>query len=543
MSPSDTSDTTADDSAEDTEEYSRRNFMETAAAAGAVGAATGLAGCSGDGGDGDGDGEDGGSDGDSGGSDGEDGGSDGTSSQDFLWWTMRGYIPAETEGIREAANGFEDAADRNVNMNVEVITWDSIFQEWEAGIQGRSLPNASEMACEHAVDFGYQGAAAPNTETFNEYDDWYETISNWGRFDGEFWGVPWFMEVRTSHVNMDLLNEAGVDSPPETWAEIVETGQAVSENTDVSAGWTTVGAQDGVNGQNLVAFNYQADSSFYSYEDDQWGVEMDSAGSLFTHLWQLSMREQWDFAPGGWGSVDGTSVNELYQSGETGIAHVPTDLARSLIDPQTGVNDEYADIAEATELTEMPAGPNGESHSFMGGSCIASFGDDVAQYDAGEDLSGAFIDYMIQPENLNNYFPVSAPTFMPVRSGQEEMELYTNNPTELPDSWLENRLAQGPNAVRYGITASGRAAPFLGSLEGSTDSYSVAMSAMIGNDADPKQALRDMSNNVRSTISDADYVDYELSEKASGPSLDDAPDAVQDWITGDGKPQIYNPYE
>jgi multiple sugar transport system substrate-binding protein len=221
MSPSDTSDTTADDSAEDTEEYSRRNFMETAAAAGAVGAATGLAGCSGDGDDGDGDGEDGGSDGDGGGSDGEDGGSDGTSSQDFLWWTMRGYIPAETEGIREAANGFEDAADRNVNMNVEVITWDSIFQEWEAGIQGRSLPNASEMACEHAVDFGYQGAAAPNTETFNEYDDWYETISNWGRFDGEFWGVPWFMEVRTSHVNMDLLDEAGVDSPPETWAEIV----------------------------------------------------------------------------------------------------------------------------------------------------------------------------------------------------------------------------------------------------------------------------------------------------------------------------------
>ena len=24
--------------------------------------------------------------------------------------------------------------------------------------------------------------------------------------------------------------------------------------------------------------------------------------------------------------------------------------------------------------------------------------------------------------------------------------------------------------------------------------------------------------------------------------MDDAPDAVQDWITGDGKPRIYNPY-
>ena len=41
---------------------------------------------------------------------------------------------------------------------------------------------------------------------------------------------------------------------------------------------------------------------------------------------------------------------------------------------------------------------------------------------------------------------------------------------------------------------------------------------------------------------DADYIDYTLEEKTEGPSLDDAPDAVQDWITGDGKPRIYNPY-
>ena len=512
--------------------------METAAAAGAVGAATGLAGCSGDGDDGGSDGEDGGSDGDGGGSD---GGSDGTSSQDFLWWTMRGYIPAETQGIKDAANGFEDAADQNVNMNIEVITWDSVFQEWEAGIQGRSLPNASEMAGEHAVSFGHQGAAKPTTELFNQYDDWYDTISKWQRFQGEDWAVPWFMEVRTSHVNMNLLDEAGISEPPQDWQEVVEKGQALTENADVSAGWVTPGAQDGVTGQNLVAFNYQADSSFYSYEDSQWDVEHDSAGSLFTHLWQLSMREQWDIAPGGWGSVDSTAANELYQSEEAPIVHQPTDLARTLIDPQNGVNDEYADLAEATTLTEMPAGPNGERHSFMGGSVLASFSDDVAQYDAGEELSQAFIDYMIQPENLNEYFPVAAPTFMPVRAGQEEMELFTNNPTELPDEWLETRLAQGPNAVRYGVTA-GASAPFQGSLEGSTDSYSVAMSGMIGNDKDPKEALRNMANNIRQTISEADYTDYTLEEKTEGPSLDDAPDVVQDWITGDGKPQIYNPY-
>ncbi|MEF8885116.1 MAG: maltose/trehalose porter [Haloarculaceae archaeon] len=536
MSPPDDTGEADTDGPVDESEYSRRNFMETAAAVGAVGAAGGLAGCSGNG-DG-GDGGDGGGDG----GDGGDGGSDGTSAQDFLWWTMRGYIPAETEGIRNAATGFEDAADSNVNVNVEVITWDSIFQEWEAGIQGRSLPNASEMAGEHAVNFGFQGAAEPVTELFTQYDDWYDTISKWQRFQGEEWSVPWFMEVRTSHVNMNMLDEAGISEPPQNWQEIVEKGQTLADELDVSAGWVTPGAQDGVTGQNLVAFNYQADSAFYSFSDGQWGVEMDSAGSLFTHLWQLSMREEWDIAPGGWGSVDSTAANELYQSEEAPIVHQPTDLARTLIDPQDGVNSEYSDIAEATRLTEMPAGPNGERHSFMGGSVLASFGDNVAQYDAGEEISRSFIDYMIQPENLNEYFPVAAPTFMPVRSGQEEMELFTNNPTELPDQWLETRLAQGPNAVRYGVT-SGASAPFLGSLEGATDSYSVAMSGMIGNDEDPKQALRNMSNNVRQTINEAEYTDYTLEDKTSGPSLDDAPDVAQQWIDGDGVPQIYNPYE
>jgi len=115
------------------------------------------------------------------------------------------------------------------------ITWDSIFQEWEAGFQGRSLPNVSEMVSERAVNFSYQGAAELTTDLFNEHDGWYETVSNWGRFNGEFWGLPRFIRPRTSHVNRDILEQAGVDSPPETWEEIVTKGQAIAENTDVSA--------------------------------------------------------------------------------------------------------------------------------------------------------------------------------------------------------------------------------------------------------------------------------------------------------------------
>ncbi|WP_101295955.1 ABC transporter substrate-binding protein [Halegenticoccus soli] len=525
MSPTDdTSDDSESESVQEpsdrTAEYSRRGFMETAAAVGGAAAATGLSGCLGDG----------------------DGGTDGNGEQDFLWWTMRGYIPAETKAIKQAAKGYEDAADENINVSTEVIVWDQVFQEWSASIEGRSMPNVSEMACEHAVDFGNRGAARSNTELFDQYDDWYDTISAWGRFDGEFWGLPWFMELRTSHLNMNLLEKAGVSKPPETWAELIEAGQAVSKNTNAS-GFTTPGAQDFPAGQNMAAFTHQSGGSFYGSSDGQFTVEIDNAASLFAHLWALSLREQWDIAPGGWGSVDSTSGEELYREGRTAIAHLPTDLARSLIDPQDGVNQENKELAEATELTPMPAGPNGERQSFMGGSCLTSFRKEVTNNDTDAKISVGFMNYMTQPETMNKYFPVSAPNFLPVRKGQEEMELFTDNPTKIPDSWLQTRLKQAPNAVRYGITGAGRCAPFLGSIEGSTTGYSTPISGMIGSDNDPKTVLRNAGNNIRSTISDADYTDYELKPKKQGPSLNDAPDSVQPWINGDGVPKIYNPYE
>ncbi|WP_227378693.1 ABC transporter substrate-binding protein [Haladaptatus halobius] len=503
-----------------TEEYSRRKFMETAAAMGGVAASTSLAGCQGLGGD---------------------GGTDGNGEGDFLWWTMRGYIPAETKAIKKAAKGYEDAADEKINVTTNVVVWDQVFQEWSASIEGRSMPNVSEMACEHAVDFGNRGAARPNTELFDKYDDWYDTISAWGKFDGEFWGLPWFMELRTSHVNMNLLEKAGVSKPPETWAELVKTGQAVSKNTDAS-GFTTPGAQDFVTGQNVTAFAHQSNASLYDYSDGKFKVEIDSPGSLFAHLWTLSLREKWNIAPGGWGGIDTTAAEELYRKERTAIAHNPTDLARSLIDPQDGVSKDNKKLAEATELTPMPAGPNGKRQSFMGGSCLTTFKQNVTRHDIDDKLSLGFMEYMTQPDTLNKYFPVSAPNFLPVRRGQEEMELFTDNPTKIPDSWLKARLKQAPNAVRYGITGAGRAAPFMGSFEGSTSGYSTAISGMIGSNKDPKKALRSMANNARSTINDADYTDYELKKNNNGPSLDDAPDAVKPWINGDGVPKIYNPY-
>ena len=496
----------------DAEEYSRRGFMETAGAMGAAGATAGLAGCIG----------------------GDD--SEGTSEGDFLWWTMRGYIQEEEQALRDTAAEFEDWSDEEVNLTTEVITWDQVFESWASAIQGRNTPNVSEMANEHAVDYGDRGVVRPNTELFNQFDDWYDTPSYWGNYEDDVWGFPWFVEVRNFYANTEILNEAGHDGTPETWQEMISMAQDVTDETDYT-GFVSPGAQSTGTGQVLYGATVQSGGEFYNYEDDQWTVELDSPTSLFSHLWMASLQEEWDIAPGGWAGMDGTDAEQLYREGEAAFMVNSGDAANNMVS-----NDE--DIADVTNLELMPEGPAGNNTVFMGGSCLSVFESDYTEHDVDDELSLSFIEYMTSPDTMEGYYPDATPNFLPVREAQEEIPPFTENPTDIPDEWIQNRLDQASDSARYGITGPQRNAPFLGDLEGSLDAYSVAISGILGADQDPGQAIVDQANQARQTINESDAVDYELEENTEAPSVDDIPSELQDWVEGNGDtPQIWTPDE
>ncbi|WP_241175341.1 extracellular solute-binding protein [Natronolimnobius sp. AArcel1] len=509
----DSSEPSAAHSDADAEDYSRRGFMETAGAMGAAGATAGLAGCL------DGFGSD---------------DTEGTGDGDFLWWTMRGYIPEETEAIEDTADGFEDYSDEEVNLTTNVITWDQVFEQWTSSIQGANTPNVSEMANEHAVDYGASGVVQPNTELYEDHDDWYETPSYWGLYDDEKWGFPWFIEVRNFYANMDLLEESGHDSIPETWEEMINAAIDVTDETDEN-GLVSGAAQDTGTGQILYGATVQSGGEFFDHDGDEWSVELDSPTSLFSHLWMASFQEEWDIAPGGWAGMDGTDAEQLYREGNVAMMLNGGDAANEMVS-------EGEDIAEVTELAPIPEGPMGTNTAFMGGSCLSAFESDYTQYNVDDDLSMEFIEYMTLPDTMEGYFPEAAPNFLPVREAQEEIPPFTENNTDIPDEWIDARLDQAEDTARYGITGPELSAPFLGDLEGEMDAYSVAISGILGADDDPQEAIVEQANHVRDTISGE--VDYDLPQNDEMPELEDAPDELTDWIEGNGDtPQIWNPYE
>lgn len=496
------------------DEYSRRGFMEAATAMGAAGAATGLAGCIGG----------------SGGSS----GSKQKSEKDFIFWTMRGYIPEVTKGIKNAAAGFEDHSDSPVNVQTNVIVWSQVFPKWNASIQGRTTPNVSEMANEHAVNFGSLGATKPITDIYNSYDDWYGPMGPWASWNDKKWGVPWFVETRPLYYRTDLLEQIGESNPPENWKKLVKIGQKYVEETDNPA-YLEPGARDFSAGQHTFGYTAQAGGEFYSKTDGKWKVKLDSAGSLFGHLFFASLGKQWNLLPGGWSSMDGTATDKYFREKDALMGHLGPEDAR------LARTSEHADLRDKVGIRTMPAGPNGENWSFRGGSCLSPFRDEVAKNKVG-DLSTEFVKYMMQPDNQSEYFTASAPIFMPVRKSQEEMELFSNNPTKLPDEWLDAFVTQAKETRRYGVYGGGQNTPFLGSVEGSTTGYAQAISAILGSKKDPKEAIMNMANTVRSEASK--QLDYKIEQNDTKPDLTDAPKEAQDWVIGgNGTPKIWNPYE
>jgi multiple sugar transport system substrate-binding protein len=448
---------------------------------------------------------------------------------------MRGYNPRETEAIKETANGFEDFADENVNLTTEVITWDSVFQEWEAGIQGRAAPNETETAGEFALGFAQRGAMDPLTEAFEEYDDWFDLMGAWGLWEDEVWAVPWFIETRITTHNMELLNEAGHDQPPETWEELIKVAQDVKSNTDAAGGFGTPGAQDYTTGQNLYSIVCQSGGQYYGIEDGQWTVGADSNIALFGNLWYASLGREWDASPGGVGGMASQNVSELYRSGQLGIMQNPMNAHRSMVADDS-------DLVEKTAVTKMPAGPMGTRLAYWGGSTLASFKDETSKHEAGG-LSDDFVSYMSRVETKGGFFPEAAPVMLPVREAETEAQPYSDNPTDVPDEWLATAVDQASDeGVRQALYGAGENGPFTGGIEGATVGYSQAISGILGNDQDPKQSLLSLGNTLREQINSVGDNDIALKEEP--PSLEDLPSELEPWVTGDnGTPKIWNPYE
>ncbi len=123
-----------------------------------------------------------------------------------------------------------------IRVELQQIPWTAAHEKLLTAFAADGLPDVGQLGNTWIAEFAALDALEPvqarvDASTIIDQDDYFPGIWATNRVDGVLRGVPWYVDTRLLFYRKDLLAEAGIDTPPRTWAEweramaaIVRTG-------------------------------------------------------------------------------------------------------------------------------------------------------------------------------------------------------------------------------------------------------------------------------------------------------------------------------
>lgn len=147
-------------------------------------------------------------------------------------FTVAEYSSKTGPYFEEVAAAFE-AANPDININIEVVPWDTLLQRLTTDIAGGAAPDISIIGTRWLLDFAEQGIAEPvDSYLTPEFKSTFiDTFMAPSVMDGQIMGLPVAASARAMMINMDLFEQAGA-KPPTTWAELYEAAEKISALPD-----------------------------------------------------------------------------------------------------------------------------------------------------------------------------------------------------------------------------------------------------------------------------------------------------------------------
>ncbi len=187
--------------------------------------------------------------------------------QKIEFWTQHyGDLIAWREVIAGLVEDFE--AESGIEVQHEIVNWSQAFNTWLTVAQGGAAPDCADMFWLHSFSGigGEEFGPRPITEFRDRWpnlEDEFFTGSlqdvNW---EGEFYGIPWRVDIRPILYRTDLFAEAGL-AAPDTWEDLVTASKALTKrdgNGNVERWGYSFGP--GNAGQALVPYYWQAGGDF-----------------------------------------------------------------------------------------------------------------------------------------------------------------------------------------------------------------------------------------------------------------------------------------
>ncbi|MGP9681421.1 MULTISPECIES: sugar ABC transporter substrate-binding protein [unclassified Brachybacterium] len=137
-------------------------------------------------------------------------------------WLMEGTNASADDYIDELKTAFTEAT--GATLDVQVQPWDGAHDKFVTSMAGGTGPDVAEVGTTWVPEFADAGGLDDLTEDIEAAgltDGLVEGLVEAGTLDGVMYGMPWYAGVRSILGNKDMLEEAGVNTQPESWDDLL----------------------------------------------------------------------------------------------------------------------------------------------------------------------------------------------------------------------------------------------------------------------------------------------------------------------------------
>ena len=213
------------------------------------------------------------------------------------------------------------------------LPWGSVERKLLAAVFARTAPDVVNLNPPFAANLASKGGLTDLTPLLPDGAEELYLPSVWQACRDPEAGqiaLPWYLTVRLSLVNRQLLDQAGLEAPPRFWHEVPEFARRIRERTGRYGLFTTVVPDDSAEMlETLVQMGV-------TLLDQRRRAAFDSpAGRRAFRFWTDLYRDGW--LPREVVSQGQRRAIELYQSGEIALAATGAEFLRSIQTNAPGV--------------------------------------------------------------------------------------------------------------------------------------------------------------------------------------------------------------
>jgi len=338
--------------------------------------------------------------------------------------TLNMLVPTYSDGTKGLWEGviknFE-AEHENIDVNLEVQSWENIEGVLKTKLQGGQAPDIYNGGA--FAEFAAEGLLAPVSDVASQetIDDFQTTFADAEKFEGTQYGLPLIASARALFYNKALMKEAGVDSVPTTWDELLEASKLISEKTKADGYGMPLGSEE-AQGESLIWFAGNGGNF-----GDAEKISVNTPQNLEAAEFMKKMIDE-GVTQNDPGATQRTPMLNTFIQGKLGFAYALPQTVGQIEKENPKL--EYGVAAVATK--------SGEPATLGVADRLMSFKNDGSKSGAVKE----FMDYFYSADVYTKW--VSTEGFLPTtKSGSEKMS---------GDETLKPFLAMLPNAVFYPTT-------------------------------------------------------------------------------------------